>query len=422
MKPEDMFGRMLGLGDAWEVTEARYQEAEKRFVLRVRETDRLWPTERCPHDGATGIRCYDHVGELEWRHLNVFDKECLIVCVLPRGQCRQCGRVYRVTPPWEGRSRHFTKEFEAFALTLMREMPVKKAGDILGETDTRMWRVLQAHVDEAYAALSMENVTRVAVDEMSRRKGQNYLSVFADLDLLRVIFATEGRDATTWDRFREALLAHNGHPHALREVSMDMSPAYRKGVQNNCRNARIVFDKFHVLAHANAAVDQVRRAEVRLAEGPARQQLKRTRWLWLKNPTNLTPKDWERFGRIDQSALVTAKAYQMRLALQSIYGARTARKAAERLAQWCAWVKRQAAKTRYALLGAMVKVAQMIEKHAVGILAHWDHGTTNAYMEGLMSVFSAVKRRARGYRSSQNLIAMLYFVAGKLPAPIAAIH
>ena len=330
--------------------------------------------------------------------------------------------MYRVTPPWEGRSRHFTKEFEAFALTLMREMPVKKAGDILGETDTRMWRVLPAHDDKACAALSMENVTRVGVDEMSRRKGHNYRRVSADLDAQRVLFATEGRDAITWDRFREALLAHNGHPHAWREVAMDMSPAYRTGVQNNCRNARIVFDKFHVLAHANAAVDQVRRAEVRLAEGPARQQLKRTRWLWLKNPTNLTPKDWERFGRIDQSALGTAKAYQMRLALQSIYGARTARKAAERLAQWCAWVKRQAAKTRYALLGAMVKVAQMIEKHAVGILAHWDHGTTNAYREGLISVFCAVKRRARGYRSSQNLIAMLYFVVGKLPAPMAAIH
>lgn len=138
MNPEELFGQMLGLGDAWEVTEARYQESEKRFVLRVRETDRLWPRERCPHDGATGIRCYDHVGDLEWRHLNVFDKECLLVCSLPRGQCGQCGRVYRVTPPWEGRSRHFTKGFEAFALTLMREMPVKKAGEILGETDTRM--------------------------------------------------------------------------------------------------------------------------------------------------------------------------------------------------------------------------------------------------------------------------------------------
>jgi len=422
MKPEELFGPMLGLGDAWEVTEARYQDSEKRFLLRVRETGRLWPTERCPHDGATGIRCYDHVGDLEWRHLNVFDKECLIVCSLPRGQCRQCGRVYRVTPPWEGRSQHFTKEFEAFALMLMREMPVKKAGDILGETDTRMWRVLQAHVDEAYAALSMENVTKVGVDEMSRRKGQHYLSVFADLDVNRVLYATEGRDATTWDRFREALLAHNGHPHALREVLMDMSPAYQKGVRNNCRNARIVFDKFHVLAHANAAVDQVRRAEVRLAEGPAREQLKRSRWLWLKNPTNLTPKDWERMARIDQSALVTAKAYQMRLALQSIYGARTARRAAERLAQWCAWVKRQAAKTRYGLLRAMVKVARMIEKHAIGILAHWDHGTTNAYMEGLMSVFSAVRRRARGYRSTQNLTTMLYFVAGKLPPPIEVIH
>ena len=52
------------------------------------------------------------------------------------------GKVYRVPPSWEGRSKHFTQEFEAFAVTLMREIPVKRAGQILGESDTRMWRML----------------------------------------------------------------------------------------------------------------------------------------------------------------------------------------------------------------------------------------------------------------------------------------
>jgi hypothetical protein len=37
-------------------------------------------------------------------------------------------KVYRLTPPWEGRSKHFTQEFEAFAVTLMREMPLRRAG------------------------------------------------------------------------------------------------------------------------------------------------------------------------------------------------------------------------------------------------------------------------------------------------------
>jgi hypothetical protein len=67
------------------------------------------------------------------------------------------------TPPWEGRSKHFTKEFEAFALTLTREMPVKKAGEILGETDKRMWRMLHAHVAAARARADWSEVVCAGV-------------------------------------------------------------------------------------------------------------------------------------------------------------------------------------------------------------------------------------------------------------------
>ena len=67
----------------------------------------------------------------------LFDKECVIVCALPRGRRGNDGKVYRVTPPWEGPSKHFTQEFEAFAQTLMREMPVRRAGQILGESTRR---------------------------------------------------------------------------------------------------------------------------------------------------------------------------------------------------------------------------------------------------------------------------------------------
>ena len=59
---------------------------------------------------------------MTWRHLNVFQHRCEITCRLPRGKCRQCGHVFRVRPPWEGLSTHFTKEFEAFALLLMRDI------------------------------------------------------------------------------------------------------------------------------------------------------------------------------------------------------------------------------------------------------------------------------------------------------------
>jgi transposase len=83
------------------------------------------------------------------------------------------------------------------------------------------------------------------------------------------LFATEGRDAATWDGFCDALGAHHGHPHMLTEVSLDMRPASIAGVKSRGRNAEIVFDKFPVIAQANHTVDLVRRAERRRGEADA---------------------------------------------------------------------------------------------------------------------------------------------------------
>ena len=331
--------------------------------------------------------CYDHTEELAWRHLNVFQHRCEIRCRLPRKKCRQCGDVFRVRPPWEGLSRHFTREFEAFALLLMREMPMSQVGKLVGESDTRLWRMLFRHVDAAYAEADFSNVCCVGVDELNVRKGQEYVSVFADLLGKRVIFATEGKDQSTWERFVEALEKHNGHRHAITQASMDMSQAYQSGVAQTCRNAQVVFDKFHVICHANQAVDQVRRAEIRLAPAGRGDSLRRSQWLWRKNPENLTEGEQARMAQLDQKNLGTAKAYQMRLVLQDIYRLESVQAARHRFRVWCRWVRWVAKKHVSHIFLSMVKVAKMIETHLPGILAHWKWGLTNAFMEGLNSVF-----------------------------------
>ena len=107
----------------------------------------------------------------------------------------------------------------------------------------------------------------------------------------------------------------------------------------------------------------------------------------------------------------------MRLVLQDIYRSASVLEARRRFRVWCRWVRWVARLQPKNLLRAMVKVAAMIERHLAGILAHWKWGVTNAFMERLNSVFSATKRKARGYRSTTHLITMLYFVAGKLRFP-----
>jgi transposase len=416
METDKLFHELLGLGLNWEVMDSRFERERSTLVLEIRETEELWKQQRCPKDGGR-VTCYDHVETVTWRHLNVFQHPCEIQCRLPRGKCGQCGHVYRVRPPWEGFSRHFSKEFEAFVLVLMKEMPMRRVAEIVNENDTRLWRMLFAHVDAAYAEADFSNVCCVGVDELSARKGHEYLSVFADLVAKRVLFATDGKDKETWARFVASLEEHNGHRHAITQASMDMSKAYQAGVAEYCRNAQVVFDKFHVIKHANEAVDKVRQSEVRIGGQGVWDALFKSQWLWRKNPANLTDKEQERMAKIKDKNLCTAKAYQMRLVLQDIYQLPEVATAKRRFQVWCRWVRWVARRYQYGVFSSMVKLAQMIERHLEGILAHWKWRLTNAFMEGLNSVFSAVKRKARGFRSSTYLITMLYLVAGKLRLP-----
>ncbi|HEX3628017.1 MAG TPA: helix-turn-helix domain-containing protein, partial [Verrucomicrobiae bacterium] len=181
MTPEKLFHELLGLGLNWEVTESRFEPASGTVFLEIRETSQLWEKVHCPKETCTcDASCYDHTEALTWRHLNIFQHRCEITCRLPRGKCQKCGHIFRVRPPWEGLSKHFTKEFEAFALLLMREMPMSKVAEMVGEIDTRLWRMLFRQIEAAYAENDFSQVCCVGVDEMSVRKGHKYISVFAD--------------------------------------------------------------------------------------------------------------------------------------------------------------------------------------------------------------------------------------------------
>jgi transposase len=385
--------------------------------ITVVEQEHFWRVE-CSRQ-CQNVRLYDHTPELAWRHLNVFEHRCNILCRVPRG-VRPDGKVYRVDVPWEGLCKHFTSAFEAMALMLIREMPVAAAARIIKETDTRLWRMVKAHVEAAYDLTEYEGVTCVGCDEMSARKGHRYVTVFCDMVGHKVIFACDGKDASTWDRFVVELERHNGHRADITEASMDMSPAYVKGVECNCKNAKIVFDKFHVVAHVNDAVDTVRREEMRKSDKKDKEDLKGSRWNLLKNIENLTPKQRARHDGLLKKTYASVKAYQMRLVFQHIYSIEDVGEARRKFLSWSRWVKWVAAERKDTLFDSMVSCAKMVESHIEGILGYWRRKTTNAFLEGLNSVFSAVKRAARGFRTTTNLITMLYFHAAKLKIPVPA--
>jgi transposase len=197
------------------------------------------------------------------------------------------------------------------------------------------------------------------------------------------------------------LAAHGGNPEAIAEVCIDMSPAFIAGIPENLPNTRITFDKFHVVRLINQAVDAFRRAEQK-----SRPELKKSRYLWLKNPHNLSQQHRTQLDNLSASNLKTGRAYRIRLAFQELY-LQPARNAEAFLKKWYWWAT-------HSRLPPMIEAARMVKRHWNGILRWFNTKIANGIMEAINSLVQAAKAKARGYRSTRNLKAIIYLIAGKL--------
>jgi transposase len=300
----------LGLLPPRLVTRCTFQVQKKRLDIHLEfPPGSVFPCAAC---GRGGCKVRDTT-ERTWRHLNSFEHEAYLHARLPRTECPDCG-VKTVAVPWARESSGFTLLFEAFVMTLAKEMPVNAIARLVGEYDTRIWRILTYYVEQARRGQDYSQVQELGIDETSRKRGHNYITAFVDLRESKVLFVTEGKDAGTLNAFSEDLRQHNAHPSQILEVCCDMSPALITGAEATFPQAPLPFDKFHVMKIINQAVDEVRRQEQR-----ARPELKRSRYIWLKNKDNLTLKEQAKFESLKEVNLKTARAYHLKLNFQEMY-------------------------------------------------------------------------------------------------------
>jgi len=319
---------------------------------------------------------------------------------MPRVSCQSCG-IKQVSVPWARPDSGFTLLFEALIMAMVQAMPVAVVARMVDEWDTRLWRIIHHYVEAARHRADHSGLTSVAFDETASRRGHNYVSLFVDLVRRRVLFVAEGKDAGTVDAFANDLAVHGGNPQAIAEVCIDMSPAFILGTAQSLPNAQITFDKFHLVKLINEAVDQVRRTEQK-----SHAELKKSRYLWLKNPHNLSERQRTQLGSLAAANLKTGRAYRIRLAFQDLY-VQPARNAEAFLKKWYWWAT-------HSRLPPMIEAARMVKRHWDGILRWFHSRIANGIMEAINSLIQAAKAKARGYRSTRNLKAIIYLIAGKL--------
>ena len=403
MRDIDLFQLALGLVPPWMVADAKFDADKKRLDIEI--DFKTGGRFACPECGKADCPVHDTVKKT-WRHLNFFQHQAFLHARIPRIDCPDHG-VRLVAVPWARPGSGFTLLFEAFVMTLVKGMPVAAAARVVGEHDTRLWRVIQHYVEDAVARMDLADLRRVAIDETAAKRGHNYISLFVDIDSRKVVYATEGKDADTVARFADHVDDHNSDASRIKEVCIDMSAAYVKGVEYNLTEAEITFDKFHAVKLVNDAVDQVRRAESR-----ERPELKHSRYLWLKNERHLSVEQLTTLAELTRMHLKTARAYRLRLAFQEMYDAPSLDWGELIFDRWYGWAIRSR-------LEPMKKAARTLKQHRDGVLRWFDSKIANGLIEAINSLVQAAKAKARGYRSLRNLIVITYLIAGKIDLKLA---
>lgn len=400
MDTKDLFAAALNLPEPWDIAKIEFTpDITGNMELHINLSFLRGSKFPCP-ECETMCTAHDTTTRT-WRHLNFFQYKTYIHADLPRVKCAEHG-VKTISVPWAREGSGFTLLFEGWVVELAKHLPVDTIAKMVDEHDTRLWRFIKHYVDEARKKEDYSELTSIGIDETSK-KGHNYITVVVDLNQKKVIFATDGKDSSTVGAFVADFKEHRGKSENIRIVTCDMSLGFKKGIREQFPMSTTIIDKFHVIKHANEAVDKVR-----IEEAKSNAILKNTKYIWLKNDENLTEKQKERKLTLQNLHLKTARAYSMRVELQDIYDTSFSKEVAGvRLEKLCSWMMRSR-------LEPMKKLANMLRDHKEEILNYFSNRYTNAILEGMNSIIQNIKCRARGFRNDEYFKTMIYLVCGKL--------
>jgi transposase len=393
------FNRMLRLPGA-SVTGVEFGPEGVLVRVRLRRRRRV-----CSSCGQVGRLTIHDRRVKRWRHLDLGASRCIIECELRRLWCRDCGGPRLEPVPWARPGAPYTRDFEdvvAFLAQQMAKTPIARllrvAWDSVGQI---VERVVSDHLDER----RLSGLVAIAVDEISYRKGQRYLTCVADHAGGAIVWARPGRNAATLAAFFDEL---GDRKRSIRAVSIDMSAGYETAIKAAVPDAEICFDPFHVVQLANEAINQVRRADWNAHAKSTTQTgmwLKGVRWALLKAPERLTERQAAKLAEVQHVNRGLYRAYLLKEELRALYHLPYPSLAGEHLAAWLAWASRSKLKP-------FIRLARTIRRHRDGILAAIRLGLTNARLEGLNSKVRLISHRSFGFHSPDPLIALIYLCAG----------
>ena len=325
-----------------------------------------------------------------------------------RVSCPRCDGVHVESMPWVSGKRQMTRALMVTLATWARALPWQQVARLFRCS----WGTVATAVEEAVAYglahRDLDGLTHIGIDEISRKRGHVYVTNVYDLKRKCLVWSGEGRSKETLEAFFDFLGPEKTA--ALEGICCDMWQPYIDVIKDRAPQAVLVFDKFHIVRHLMQAVDQVRRDEVR-EKGPAHKALMyKTRFIWLKNPWNLTENQALRLGELERLNLKINRAYLLKELFRYFWDYHRAAWAKKYLTKWFWWAT-------HSRLAPMRDFAWMVRRHEDDILNYFRMPIDNGTVEGLNNKAKVVIHRAYGFRTAKNCIRNLYHCLGDLPLP-----
>ena len=404
MKDTEFYQQILGLNPPWKVSEVRLEMAGKRVSVKVElEAGIKWfspDTKEPAHVHKWKTR--------KWRHLDTCQFETIIEADVPSVRHAD-GSIEEVAVPWADRYQRVTRMMaHAVVLWLKACGNVKEVAAMMRLDWDTVDGIMKAAVSRGLERRAAEPIKHLGIDEKAFRRGHHYASLLNDLDSDRLWDMVEGR---TTDNARELMdTLSTSQKAAVEAVAMDMWLPFEKAVESHLPNADIVYDKFHISAYLNKAVDDVRKAEHRELMADGDERLKGTKFQWLRNFPDL--RSVPGFRTLYAANLKTSRAWRLKETFEGFWSYRYKVPAIRFFQEWHTKVKRSG-------LDPMRRVARMLEERLTGVLNYLDHRITNAGSEGMNSLLARIIGQARGLRSFATLRIRALFFLGKLDLSIA---
>jgi transposase len=405
MESTELYQQILGITAPWfvESVEIDHQQTSITVVLAHATAPGLF---RCPKcDGVAPV--YDHHKARTWRHLDTCQFETFLTTQVPRLNCRACG-VLTAQVPWAAPHGRFTLLFECFALDILFTAQVQsRAAQLLRLTPDQVNYLMQRAVERGLERRDRRReIAHLMVDEKSLQTGHHYVSVLSDGQQGAVLEVVEHRtNEAASELFERALSAPQKA--AVKVVTLDMWPPFATAARTQLPAADLVYDRFHLSEHLNAAVDQTRRQEHKRLAQAGDERLKQTRYLWLRAPESLSEKQQEQLETLCQSELETVAAWRLKEEFRGFFDCQSEAAATTFFQSWYERVKE---------LGnfRLSKVAQMFKEHWSGLIAYLRYRVSNGLAESVNGRIQQLKTKARGFKSWIGFRRAILFHLGQL--------